>query len=282
MDMKLLEQTVMDVLVREIVQRVWDKLLATQKRALVVCTGAALGYGKWIDSLQRLQRSGFTFDLLLSESALRVLNIEHLTASLDFGSVWREGEPGWKRDFVNNYPTVIVPALTVNTAAKLASCIADTAAVQTIQASLMKNKNVVIAVNGCCPQDSERRAMGYTPLPALEAKLSDNVQVLKSYGAYLATVETLAERTIKLIESAKPVFQSRSGASGQAETRADAGESLPKAEAAWRIAIDNRVISQRDLARLPRNSTLVVAENSIITQLAMDTARAKAISIVKS
>ncbi|MCC8178992.1 MAG: hypothetical protein LIO38_07770, partial [Cloacibacillus sp.] len=59
------------------------------------------------------------------------------------------------------YYTVIVPALTVNTAAKIAACIADTPAARIISNSMMRGKNFVIARDGCCPENAERAAKGY-------------------------------------------------------------------------------------------------------------------------
>ena len=158
------------------------------------------------------------------------------------------------------YYTVIVPALTVNTAAKIAACIADTPAARIISNSMMRGKNVVIARDGCCPENAERAAKGYNMTPALKAKLSANLETLRDFGAALCGCDTLAFKTIKLIEPQSPT--------------------APRARAAD-FSSSKRVIGRREVVSLPAGSLLRVSKNALVTQLAYDAAYQRGVRIEK-
>lgn len=249
-----------------------QKLIDSQKRALVVCTGAAIGFDYWIESLQKLQKSGFKFDLFLSKSAKQILNLDVIEKSVDFGNVWCDENPPKQDSILHSYPTVIVPALTINTASKISACMADTTASRIILTAMMKQKNVVVAVNGCCPDDPQRIALGYNPNDALRKKLSENIALLKDYGAVLTTAQNLAKKSLQVIQ-------------GRKKSNKNVNVSVPN-QPEKRVCAENRksqnkLVSREDIMRLPENTTLTVPSGALITELARDTARVRRITIIK-
>ena len=257
---KLLENAE-EALVAEVVRRVAEKLISVQKKALVVYTGSLIGFVPALVSLQQLQQAGLTFDPFLSKSASKLLNVDTLRTVLAPGVFYQEEQLDRAPELLAApYYTVIVPALTVNTAAKIAACIADTPAARIISNSMMRGKNVVIARDGCCPENAERAAKGYNMTPALKAKLSANLETLRDFGAALCGCDTLAFKTIKLIEPQSPT--------------------APRARAAD-FSSAKRVIGRREVVSLPAGSLLRVSKNALVTQLAYDAAYQRGVRIEK-
>lgn len=258
----VLENVIMEAIADEVIKRVRERIMQLQKNALVVCTGSALSFPTWIASLQRLQQQGFQYDLFLSESALRVLDVDAICKDLMFGRVW-QNDPNAEA-IAGKYPTMIVPALTINTASKVSACIADTPASRAILTSIMTGKNVVISVDGCCPDNEDRKDKGYVFTPALREKLRSNIEQMRAFGATLATAATLDERTLSAI--------GRIGWAGGAEEP-------PKPKTQHSCA--GKIISRQIVAAVPNGGTLRIPQGSQITQLAADTAKTRGITLIQ-
>ena len=86
---KLLENAE-EALVAEVVRRVAEKLISVQKKALVVYTGSLIGFVPSLVSMQEIQQAGFTFDLFLSKSASKLLNVDTLRTVLAPGVFYQE------------------------------------------------------------------------------------------------------------------------------------------------------------------------------------------------
>ena len=260
-----------DALVAEIVSKVAEKIISVQKKALVVYTGSLIGFVPALVSLQQLQQAGFTFDLFLSKSASELLDVETIRTALTPGAFYQEGSTDTAPELLASpYYTVIVPAMTVNTAAKIASCVADTPAARIISNSMMRGKNVIISVDGCCPYNPARAEKGYRMTEAVKAKLSQNIETLKDFGAKLCSSDTLAYKTMKLIEPNQA-----------AAAKSVKSESKPKPNAAQSFTTAKRVIGRQEVIALPSRSVLKVPANALVTQFALDTARLRGVRIVK-
>lgn len=257
-----LRKLVMETLAQEIARRVLEKLEKLSRHALVVCTGSAIAFPKWLVSLQQMQEAGYTFDLYLSDAAMELLDISAMNQAVGFKNVWNSQSGKIPEKLAKNYDTVIVPALTLNTASKLAACIADTPVSRIILSSLMLGKRVVIAVDGCCPDNRERSLKGYVLNDALKSRMRENITIIKSYGAILAAADTISSRTLGIGKS--------TGFRASAPSSAGIGGKLNK-----------KLIGRQDIAVLPENSDLRVPHNCQITQLAWETARIRGIRIIK-
>ena len=134
-----------EAFVEILAQRVVEKLLARQKQALVVYTGSNIGEAAALEAMGRLRGEGFTFRVLLSRGASGLLDVERLRSVLEPEKLWVETPEA----LTARYDTILVPAMTVHTAAHVAACMADTPASAVILDGLMRGKNVVVNIDGC-------------------------------------------------------------------------------------------------------------------------------------
>ena len=176
-----------EVFAQVLAQRVVEKLLERQKRALVVYTGADIGKAPTMEAMRRLRDEGFTFQILLSRGTAGVHDVETLKNELRPENIWVGDPPEIAEALAYRYDTILVPAMTIHTAAHVAAVTADTPASAVILDGLLRGKNVVINIDGCCPDNRERISRGYRMAEPLRQKLRDNLSTLRSYGARLTT-----------------------------------------------------------------------------------------------
>ena len=265
-----LRDAILEALTEEIARRVVEKLQRLQKRALVVCTGSALSFSVWQSELRILAENGFEMDLYLSESACQILDTEGLCAAVPFGRVWKGRLEEAPEKLAASYPVILVPALTVNTAAKLAVCISDTPATRMISNSLMRGKTVVISVDGCCPDNPARAAMGYRMTEGLKAQLHHNLVQLQAYGAVLTTAERFAGRVMGAV---------RGGTAAPASPEKE--RPAPPAAVPGEFRVEKGVLGRGDVSALPAACTLRVRRNCQITQLAAEVLQVRRIKVVR-
>lgn len=254
------------IFIEALAERVVQKMIDRQKKAVVIFTGSDIDCAKALESVSRLREDGFTFKVLMSNSACRVLNEERIVSALQPETLWKGAPDMTPEALTKKYDTFIVPTMTVNTAAHVAGCMADSPAAATILDGMMRGKNVIINIDGCCPDNEQRVVRGFRFTPALRDRLAQNIEALRSYGAYLANSENIADKVRR--------------ATGV--TFARAGESEPHASAprhAQEMHTESRVIGARDLMCCERGGVLCVKRGSLITQLAREEAAKRGITI---
>ena len=153
-----------------------EKLLARQKQALVVYTGSNIGEAAALEAMGRLRGEGFTFRVLLSRGASGLLDVERLRSVLEPEKLWVETPEETPEALTARYDTILVPAMTVHTAAHVAACMADTPASAVILDGLMRGKNVVVNIDGCCPDHAERLKRGFHMAEPLKQALRNNLE----------------------------------------------------------------------------------------------------------
>ena len=194
----------MTLLADELAERVIQKLVERQKRALVIVTGAAIGVPAALEQLKALRSEGFTYHVLMSRSAMHVTGEKAVRDALEPEELWVESADQPPEKVAAGFQTILVPALTVNTAAHLAGCMSDTPAAAMILSGLLKGKNVVVAVDGACPDNPMRAKLGYHMTPALRDALHGNLEKLQAYGARLTAAEDMAKAVRKAVTSFLP------------------------------------------------------------------------------
>ena len=196
-----------DKLVREIAKLVSRKLLEYQKNAMVVFTGTTIGTDVALEALCDLKEQGFTYHVLLSHSASKVLDVEKIRASLKPEDLWLGCSERTPEDLCSKYETILVPALTINSAARVANCMSDTVATSIILNGLLRRKTVVLSIDGCCP-DVQKQINGGVPLPPiLEGRLRSNLELLQGYGAILTKGHTGSDSVYACSSKARTVKQ---------------------------------------------------------------------------
>ena len=193
-----------EAFVEILAQRVVEKLLARQKQALVVYTGSNIGEAAALEAMGRLRGEGFTFRVLLSRGASGLLDVERLRSVLEPEKLWVETPEETPEALTARYDTILVPAMTVHTAAHVAACMADTPASAVILDGLMRGKNVVVNIDGCCPDHAERLKRGFHMAEPLKQALRNNLETLRSFGARLTTSGGLYDKALRAVGGAGP------------------------------------------------------------------------------
>lgn len=279
------EQYVHSIVTQILAERVVQKLLERQKQALVVYTGSNMGIEPGLECLRMLRREeGFTYRVLLTRSAAKLLDVSAIRSALEPEELWIETPGDSPEALTARYDTILVPAMTVNTAAHVAACMADTPAAAIILDGLMRGKNVVVAVDGCCPDNPERIRRGFHMAEALKNKLQENKNALRDFGAFLTTSDGLGETTRKAVLS----FASAPGkpeSNMQAASRPElliqpAGRPQSKPDAGvYQVKLEGRVFSGKHIKSYPDHAVILVPKGTIVTQLVSDEARRRDIRI---
>lgn len=256
-------------LIEFLAQRVMEKLLERRKQALVVFTGAMLGAEEAVSSLEKLRSEGYELWLFFSHSAAQRLDVEQIRTKLTPQALW-VGTPGETPEALSaRFDTVIVPTATVYTASQVAQCMAGTPASSIILDALMRGKRVVMATDGCCPDNPKRVQRGFHIPPAMKETMRSHLQQLQAYGVKLTSARSLARATQEGMDG---VRNSKNEAPAPVQSPADAGAQL---------RVEGRVISGGHIRACPPGGTVWVEPHALITQLAQDEARLRGISIRK-
>ena len=268
------EQYALELLAGELAERVVQKLVERQKRALVVVTGAAIGVPTALEELKRLRGEGFTYHVLMTRSAMYVTGEQAVRAALDPEELWVESADQPPELVAAQFDTILVPALTVNTAAHLAGCMSDSPAGAMILSGLLKGKNVVIAVDGACPDHPRRAELGYHMTRPMRDALHENLEKLRAYGARLTPADGMAEAVRKAVYSFLPP-------QAAAKPNPPARGEKPAAQGGGviRPAMTGRVLGVKAVNTAPRGGVILAPKGTIVTQLAQDVARKKGVVI---
>lgn len=262
----------MTLLAEELAERVVQKLVERQKRALVIVTGAAIGVPTALEQLKELRGEGFTYHVLMTRSAMHVTGEQAVRAALAPEELWVERTDRPPELTAAGFDTVLVPALTANTAAHLANCMSDTPAAAMILSALMKGKNVVAAVDGACPDNPMRAQLGYRMTPALRDALHGNLEKLRDYGARLTPADGMAGAVRRAVYSFLPAKGAGKGPGGARSPGTQAGSVI-------RPALAGRVLGVKTVNAAPQGAVIAAPKGTIVTALASDEARRRGVTI---
>lgn len=245
---------------RELIRATIEEILnPPPRRALVLFTGALLGFEDSIEGLRRIAAEGVELDYVQTPSASRVLD-QDLIASVGMTEV--------SNKLVREHQMLVVPTLTVNIAAKVVHGIGDCLASNLLAEFIMANRPVVVVDSAANPDSPEK--LGWFPnMPAgYAARLRRNLAELASFGVGLCRVQDLHEAVMRAW-------------SDYAATTTVAGAATP-ATSAPAIECHRSLISQAVVQTLPVGTRLRVRPDARVTALAVDVARNRSIRIEKA
>lgn len=257
------------LLVEYLAQRVVEKLLQRQKRALVVFTGAMLGAEEAVNSLAKLREEGYQLWLLFSESGAKRLSVEEIRTKLTPQEVWIGSPTCTPEQLSAEFDTIIVPTATVYTASQVALCMASSPSSSVILDGLMRGKRVILATDGCCPDNPKRMERGFHIPPAMKETMRSHLRLLESYGARLTSARGIVRAVRQAPEGDR---------NSKNETPKPTSQPGSKGT---ELRVDGHVISGSHIRACPPGGTVWVASDALITQLARDEARTRGVSIRK-
>ena len=277
MNRKEFEDALMATIVEYISDQVILRYAQACKKATVLFSGALIGYKDAVTSLNELKKDGWTLTAVLSKAAGEVITEERIRNDIGPDAIYVEGAPVNGRQIVDDSQFVIIPSLTINTAAKVANCISDNLLTNMISRAMATGKPIVAAIDGCCPDNKVREQLGFKVTEAYKAKMRHNLEDMLAYGITLTTDYSLCSKvnevfsakvSLPALENSKPAVQSVT-------------QPVKKVETPSSVKLDKKVIGRVDIAKNARFKTIVVRQDALVTGLAKDEALNRGITIVK-
>lgn len=180
--------TVLDrILIELLSDRIVERMKARATSALVLVAGTDLGLEPALEQLQALHGAGWSFDVALAPEARAFVGDRLATFRPAEGSA--EGSAG---GLLGRCGLVLVPALSLSLAAKVALGIADDPLSTLLQGALERGIRIVAARDGVCPNARDRRARGLLPPPAYRRMMGGHLETLAGYGIELCWAARLA------------------------------------------------------------------------------------------
>ena len=281
------ENALMSTIVDYISDQIILRYVNASKQAAVLFTGALIGYQDAVNSLRELKEDGWKFTVVLSEAAGQLLTEEKIRNDIDPEAIYVEGAPVNGRKIIDDSQFVIVPCLTINTAAKVANCINDNLITNMIYYSMTQGKPVVAAVDGCCPDNKVREQKGFKVTEAYKARLRRNLEDMITYGIHLTTDVNLFEKVNDVFTASFDFpLPSSDDKAGQEEAKAiSCGCPVKEKVEGASVRLDKKVIGRIDIAKAICScagdvTRVIVRKDAIVTQLAKDAAYERNILIV--
>ncbi len=278
-----MESIIIESIIDTIVDKVIEKIIEKSKRGILLFTGATIGYNEAIESISKLKMEGWEFDVVMSKSATEVLSEEDIKKSIDVEKIINDNKYDIK-ELLQRNSIVIVPTLTINSAAKIANCISDTLVTNIISKALMLRKPVVASINGCCPENEERKIIYGDNLSDLyKKKLSENLEALRNYNIRLSSSENLYNNVNKMLLKSFNLYRpDKSNTLNKTNISNEINKCTPKSEEKLYFAkINKKVLSRKDIWDNKKFNTIFINQNTLITDLARDEAEKLNIKLLR-
>ncbi|WKY47041.1 flavoprotein [Eubacteriaceae bacterium ES3] len=268
MDMnELLQGSLMDLLVQKVVEEVIRRINAKPQIALVMFTGATIGFKESMDSLSKLQKEGWQLKVVLSDDGMKVQDPEAIKKELNLDTIYHSGNIESQKALYNDVDMMIVATMTINTAAKFANGITDTVLLSLLNHGFMAGVPVVAAKDACDPDNSVRIKAGMGKSTAGYKKmLVSNMDTLTEFGMTLVDAKDLYAACTKTT-----ITEGQAGSVQNEIAEVKNPVSAPViAGVKQEITLDKKVISRTDILKAREASVIRVPSNAIITDVAAE------------
>ncbi|KAA5607063.1 hypothetical protein F1188_03930 [Roseospira marina] len=274
---RLVEQALIDHLVDDLSTQVVERLVTRRRTALTLLTGTDVGLGKAVGGLRDLREAGWRLRYVLSGEARDLLTpdrLADLNAEMLAAAVAEAGVPG-DLDIdamLTNCALVMVPALSITTAAKVAACIRDSLPSRLLARALERGVRVIAASDGCCPDVRERAARSFHVTEAYKARMRANIATLKDFGVEIVRARDLGRAVLGPAQTAATL------ASAGAPVVAPLTAPVPRAvEPVW---TGKRIFSRGDAVQWT-GSELRLDRGVLVTPAAADELRARNVRVIQ-
>lgn len=247
----------LDLLIQQIAEEVIKRLKNRPKKALAVFTGAAIGYKDSAQAINKLRQAGWEISVYATQAALSLFGEEKLKEDTGVSVIYHDGMKHDTNALYKEADAIILATLTMNTAAKIACGIADSEMLTIINHALMRGQTMVAAVDGACPDNKQRKALGMKNTPkGYRDMLHRNLVSLKDFGILLCNANELEETCLS---GQAPVPQKADGKAPAASKQAQ--------------RIEKHVISRTDIQTHSGSGEISIPLDALVTQSAMELIR---------
>lgn len=247
-----------------IVEEVLRRLKNPPKKALVIFTGGSIGFGERISQLKKLISDGWDLKVVLSKSAEVVLSHKLVKEQLAINDIHLETVASDVESVYKDVDLIILPTLTLNTASKIALCIADNLATSIVSSGIMKGISIIAVKDAFDLENPLRLELGYNKTPQLYiSRIKEYMKIMKQYGISLVNSSELYESIIDNKRILNKVYK------------------FPNNES--ERTLNKKVVTREDVIRASQDTQrLFIGKTAIITSLANETAAKIGVEIIRN
>lgn len=264
-----MEQVLIDEIVAKVIAKLQTRMIAAvpRKRVLMLFSGASTGYVVGMEMINMLTQANHELTVFMTASALHVIGEENVRKA---GATDIIGPQQWVNTpgLVRQSDLVLVPTLSMNTAARLALGLMDSLFSTLVLGALLADKPVIAICDGADPYGNGGLVFSddFQGAPALRDQLTANLSTLIAYGVNLVGADQFAASVVR-----------------QLGTGVKSTATAPIVPApAQRFGGNGRssVVSVEDLYAYQPGATLRLASSSRVTPLARDYATEQNLKLV--
>ena len=257
-----------------------DNFGCENNRMLVVFTGSNFRLSESLRKLSRAKKHGFSYDIAFSFSGAHIMGesgIEDITRALNPGRVYTEEDQIIFDKVMKSVDGIIVPMATQDTTTKLALGIQDSFISTLLWQSLWHGKKVfmdfysVLTYNGMTSRN-----------PFLTEMMSDYIAKLERMGVVnLQDNDDYSQDMVNHFDESEDLnINYNNNYDLDSKKKPLIADSVEKSDK--QITFDKRVITENDLLNTVGNrKEIIVPINTIITPLALDTAKKQGIQVIR-
>jgi hypothetical protein len=261
-----MDQTLIDQIIKRAVDLLLEKMIAAapKQRVLMLFSGAGTGYVVGLQAIQWLAKAGHPLTVIMTASARHVIGEENVRKA---GAVHLIGDNEWVNTpkFVRESDILLLPTLSMNTAAHLALGLMDSLITTLTLGSLLAGKPVIAVCDGANPYGNGGRVFSDSndTAPRLRARLADNLTALMDYGIQLVAEEAFLFSLVNQLH----------GATAQAPIAQPASIKASPIGAAPKTIFTSspgEMLTAGELLGYPSGSTIRLAPGTRLTPLAQE------------
>ena len=267
-----MDQKLIDEIVTKAVERLLERMIAAaaKQHTLVLLSGAGSGYVVGMQALQLLGKAGHPLTVVMTASARHIIGEDKVRQA---GVTRIIGDNEWVNTpkLVRAVDLVLVPTLSMNTAAHLALGLMDSLVTTLVLGALLAGKPVIAICDGANPYGNGGRVFSDTnePAPLLRARLAEHLTALMDFGIQLVKEEAF------LFSLASQLYTA--GRQPPAPKAAPAPAAAPQLQSSFG---PGTYLTAADLSAYPPGSTITLAQGAKLTPLAQEVAVRQQITLV--
>lgn len=250
--------------VNRAVEAVFQRLIASapRRKTLMVFTGAGSGYVAGRDAVRLIVEGGHSLKVIFSSAASILIGEENIRKA-GAREIIRSDQWVWTPTLVQENDLILVPTLSMNTAAKLALGLMDSLANTIILGGLLAGKPVIAIADGADPYGDGGKVFGenYATAPLLRARYLENLSSLKALGIHLVKKEHFLSTVVSCLFDTNPKIETNQPGSH------------PSTEMTKTSDLSSSWITAAELSGFRRGQTVQIPRGAHLTPLAREMAR---------
>lgn len=274
-----LDKAQIDEIVSQVLVKLAERLIASarRRRVLMLFCGAGTGYVAGMQAIRLLSASGYPLTVALSPAArfmITEVKVRQAGATRILADGWVDAP-----SLVGESELVLIPTLSMNTAAHLALGLMDSLISTLTLGALLAGKPVLAICDGANPYGNGGKVFGAnsTAAPVLRARMSDHLSTLMDFGMELVGegdfLLSLAKR-LHATDVAAPENEAPPGIQAPPAQKTNGEQrTLPR-------TLHSAVVTATDLQGLPYGALVHLPDGARLTPLAHDLSQSLCLQLV--